>query len=142
MAQDSVSQQQTTTLWSPSCLLGGLKWDMVFGCYGIGHEVTTWPIPDTSLIASNQAGNTLGLHVHATFPAGSSCRCTASLECVGQVGPYKTTTHFGIVVFPGKFNFFRLGPMPGGFDEGMWAAKGLPASGSITLRLTVKDMGV
>jgi hypothetical protein len=32
--------------------------------------------------------------------------------------------------------------MPGGFDEAVWAAKGLPTSGSIVLQLTVKDLGM
>jgi hypothetical protein len=32
--------------------------------------------------------------------------------------------------------------MSGGFDEAAWAAKGLPASGNMLLRLTVKDVGL
>jgi hypothetical protein len=45
-----------------------------------------------------------------------------------RVDPYKATVHFGTVTakYSGKFDFFRLGPMSGGFDEAAWAAKGLP----------------
>jgi hypothetical protein len=31
--------------------------------------------------------------------------------------------------------------MAGGFDEVAWAAKGLPTSGQLVFRLTVRDVG-
>ena len=42
----------------------------------------------------------------------------------------------------GFVDLFGLGHMSGGFDEAAWGAKGLPASGSIKLRLTLEDVGV
>jgi hypothetical protein len=40
----------------------------------------------------------------------------------------------------GWSDFFGLGVMSAGFDEDAWAAKGLPTSGNIMLKLTVKDV--
>jgi hypothetical protein len=39
-------------------------------------------------------------------------------------------------------DYFNLGAMSGGFDEAACAAKKLPTSGSIKLRLTVSDVGM
>lgn len=38
-------------------------------------------------------------------------------------------------------NFFKVGPMAGGWDEAKWAAKGLPASGTLAVKLTVSKVG-
>jgi hypothetical protein len=40
----------------------------------------------------------------------------------------------------GWADFFSLGPMAGGWDEAAWAAKGLPTSGQLTIKLTVSDV--
>lgn len=84
----------------------------------------------------------------APLPAGSFCRCTYSLECVGAddsslVKPSGVSmAHFKGRSGYGKRDFFGLGIMSGGFDKTAWADKGLPAYGSVVLRLTVKDVGV
>ena len=43
-------------------------------------------------------------------------------------------------VMSGWSEYFQLGPMAGGWDEAAWVAKGLPASGQLTIKLTVSDV--
>jgi hypothetical protein len=131
-AQDSASQQKDTILRSPDgCMLGGVRWGM-----SLDYE---WD-------ASKQ-GSTLGLYTHAkNLPAGTFCRCTNKLECIEVANSRsgQTTDLFSALQSSrwGYDDFFKLGAMSGGFDEAAWAVKGLPASGNITLRLTVSNVGV
>jgi hypothetical protein len=130
-AQDSANKKRTTLQWSPtSCLLGGVRWSM--------QLKYNWD-------ASKQ-GIMIGLYSRArNLPAGSLPCCTFSLRCVGvDAGGHVTHSKrlFSDTSGWGYENVFELGSMPGGFDEAAWAAKGLPASSSITLRLTVQDVGV
>jgi hypothetical protein len=138
-AQDSARQKKDIRyggvhLRSPtSCLLGGLMWDMSLSC-----------IWDSSI-----QGSRVGLAACTKkIPYGTLCRCTYSLECVGvdAVGSITETRMFTTLDWKVEKwavrDFFKIGSMHGGFDAASWAAKGLPASGNITLRLTVKDVGV
>jgi hypothetical protein len=38
-------------------------------------------------------------------------------------------------------NFFKVGPMAVGWDESAWAAKGLPATGVLSVELTISMVG-
>jgi hypothetical protein len=137
-AQNSASQKRTVELKSPaSCLLGGIMWHMLLQC--------VWD--------NSKQGSTVGLFAAAkSLPAGTICRCMFSLECAGvdvagdivSQRPAHGTRLFktGSGGGWGVPDFFKVGCMPGGFDEAAWAAKGLPASGTIQLRLTVSDVGV
>jgi hypothetical protein len=122
--QDSYSQQRRIELKAPSCcLLGGVAWEM--------YLPIRWD--------ASKAGSTVGLYVRTKLPAGTFCLCMYSLVCVG-VAAVERSHLFG--PSNGARDFFELGCMSGGFDEAAWAAKGLPASGTILLRLTVKDVRV
>ena len=127
--QDSASQQQTNTHWSPSsCLLGGLEWGMQLKYIG----------------GASTQGSTIGLYAHARkLPAGTFCRCTSYLQCVGVAAIDRTVDTPDLFTNAsttwGYPDFFQVGAMSGGFGR---AAKGLPITGSITLRLTVKDVGL
>jgi hypothetical protein len=129
-ALDSVSQKQCVLLStrSPKCLLGGIMWNMALQ--------VIWD--------SSRQGITLGLFCcPETLPTGSYCCCTFSFERVDApaIGPttHKCYLHERSRGIP---DFFNLGVLLGGFDEAAWAAKGLPTSGSILLRLTVKNVGI
>jgi hypothetical protein len=110
-------------------MLGGVRWSLDLSC-------------STDSDASKQAVQ-IGLFACArSLPHGSLCRCTFNLECVaGSVHRGRNATHQFDVRW-GWRDFFKLGPMSGGFDEAAWAAKRLPANGSIVLRLTVMDVGM
>jgi hypothetical protein len=41
----------------------------------------------------------------------------------------------------GTSDFFKPGPMAGGWDEAAWAAKGLPTSGKLVVAGTVSNVG-
>jgi hypothetical protein len=93
----------------------------------------------------SKQGSRVGMFVHVgTLPTGTVCCCTYSLECVGvdAVDSFTDTHIFDWTQSWGPDDFFKLASMSGGFDEAAWAAKGLPASGNILLRLTVKDVGL
>jgi hypothetical protein len=126
-AEKSASQKRTISQESPSsCLLGGVQWGMKLR--------SSWD-------ASKQ-GSKLRLSVCArNLPSGTVCRSTYSLECVGVDAVRPCSCHAPAVFSgtngQGRTDFFRLGRTCGGFDEAAWAAKGLPASGSLLLRLTV-----
>jgi hypothetical protein len=137
-AQTSASQEKTTILKSPtSCLLGGISWGLELYCH---HSKEG---EDGSLVCTE-----IGLYARAkSLPSGSLCRCTYTVECVGvdEVMVCKGSNLFHSVGNEsawGRNDFFKLGPMAGGFDEVAWAAKGLPASGNIVLQLTVADIGM
>jgi hypothetical protein len=137
--RDSVDQQKVINVWSPAkCLLSGVRWGMHLQC--------NWNV--------SKQGSIIRLYTQPkNLPAGAICRCTFSLECIGvqdairtitstqlfKTGCTSSTTCASSWSTP---DFFKLGCMSGGFNEAAWAAKGLPASGSIKLRLTVKDVGV
>ena len=127
-AQDSASRRGQTVLKSThSCLLGGISW---------GIELHAYP---------SEQGTMLGLYTRAkSLPSASICHCTYSMECVGvAMAVTKGSQLFqkkGEKSAWGWHNFFRVGVMSGGFDEAAWAAKGLPTSGNIVLKLTVADV--
>jgi hypothetical protein len=126
--QDSASQQIDTKLWSPTLLHRGVRWAMYLEC--------DWD-------ASNQ-GSTVDMFAKPkNLPSGALYRCKYSLECVGAgvdtLGIGDETNIFSKTRDWGCADFFEVKCMPGGFDEAAWAAKGLPSSGSIRLRLTVED---
>jgi hypothetical protein len=77
----------------------------------------------------------------ANLPPGTVCKATYTLECVGFMGPLCGTASFkkGVGGTWGR-NFWRLAPMPDGFDEAVWAANGLPTSGQLVFRLTMTDV--
>ena len=126
--QDSISKQQKVNLWSPKgCLLGGVLLGINLSC--------KWD-------ASKQ-GSTINVYTHGkSLPAGSCFRCTCSVGCAAVAAGRASTGYLGHAQVWGWRDYFRLGPMSGGFDEAAWAAKGLPKSGSITLQLTVNDAGM
>jgi hypothetical protein len=123
VVQKSVSQQGTSSLFStPSGLLGGIRWCIDLHC--------EW----------GQLGSTIGVFASPiSLPAGSLFRCTFSLECVQPAAPCShESCPSGVGVYLagnrptcGSRDFFGLGAMRRGFDEAAWAAKKLPASGSI-----------
>jgi hypothetical protein len=129
-ARGVAARKHTLTLKSGTLTtpLGGIGWGMELQC--------AWD--------SSKKGTTVGLYTLATsLPAGSFCRCTFSLSCAAATISYQGTEYIGGVGDAmGWRDFFGLGPMSGGFDEAAWAAKGLPTTGSLKLRLTVKDVGV
>jgi hypothetical protein len=93
--------------------------------------------------ASNQ-GVTLGAFASAAnLPPGAVCQATYTLECVGFMAPRSGTQicKKGAAGNWGWGNCLSLAPMPDGFDEVAWAAKGLPTSGQLVFRLTVRDVG-
>jgi hypothetical protein len=131
-APDSwLSQQKTTFLFSPLCVLaGGIKWNM--------SVEFRWD-------AAKQ-GSSLGLFAMAAdLPAGAFCPCTCSFNPrhgadVAHTVKF-TNTYSKDQSGRGFRDFFQIGAMPGGFDEAAWAANGLPTSGSILLMMTVEDVG-
>ena len=129
-AQDSAIKKESVCLYPPNnCLLGGVMWGMSLG--------GRWD--------AGKQGSTVRLAARALhLPAGTLCRCSYMLECVDVTASNGGTDVFsaGVSAAWGCHDFFKLGFMSSGFDGGAWAAKGLPASGSIKLRLTVKDVGV
>ena len=131
-AEDSAACQGTTSLTSPtsSSPLGGVRWGITLQC--------SWD--------AREQGSKVGLFANgASLPIGSFCRCTYSLNCAAVAfinRPAGYTSYLGNNWGKGFDDFFRLGAMPGGFDEAAWVAKGLPTSGSIKLQLTVKDVGM
>lgn len=76
--------------------------------------------------------------------AGSFRRCTFKLECVGPDSVRKSTVARRLFSDAGR----GCGDVSGveymckGRDEGAWAAKALPTSDSILLRMTVIGLGV
>ena len=132
VAQKSFKQQSSTVLKStPTCLLGGINW---------GIELYAYPKAE---------GTMIGVYARAkSLPAGALCECSYSIECVGValgVNSAKASKLFHNLERKtawGWRDYFSLGPMSGGFDEAAWAAKGLPTSGSIVLKLTVADVGM
>ena len=137
-ATDTAAQGCTTVLRSPpSSLLGGLRFVIELQCT---HET------------SRDGARGSGIRVYALtmrpgLPCGAVLSCTYILECVSDptkrmrwVGP--ASLHTRDMGVWGRRDFFEVGVMPGGFDEAVWAAKGLPTSGSIVLQLTVKDLGM
>jgi hypothetical protein len=128
-AQDSASQQQHTSLKSPQCcLLGGVLWGILLKC--------TW---DASTNSSS-----VGVYAHAqSLPFGSFCACTYTLTCPQLAHSCTGSGHFAghTPQTLGRHDFFRVGPMSGGFDEGRWLASYTPTSGGIVLQLAVKNVG-
>jgi hypothetical protein len=130
-AQDSATHQGTKTLTSPtlSSPLGGVRFGMELLC--------KWD--------AIKQGSTIALYAYGkSLPVGSFCRCSFSLSCAAAPPisiKRKTTNFIGSGKSWGWRDFFGLRAMPGGFDEAAWAAKGLPTSGSIVLKLTVTDVG-
>lgn len=93
----------------------------------------------------------------ANLPADTLCQCSFSREWVATDslkwggwdewgGSESEVSRKAIHCFKaggvgrGWRDFFDVGPMPGGFDEAAWAAKGLPTSGQIVLKLTVNAL--
>jgi hypothetical protein len=128
-AQDSATHQGTKTLKSPTFTspLGGVRFGMEILC--------KWD-------ASKQ-GSTISVYTYCkSLPLGSFCRCSFDISCAAAPNfSRKTTNYIGSGSNWGWRDYFQLGAMPGGFDEATWAAKGLPTSGNIVLRLTVTDVG-
>jgi hypothetical protein len=129
-AKDSASRQEKTILGSKtSCVLGGVRWGM--------QLQFRWD--------AGKKGSTVALLAHAeSLPAGSFCPCTYSLACAAPaISPFGRTRLFEADAggTRGITDFFKLGAMPGGFDEVAWVAKGLPSQGSIVLLLTVANVG-
>jgi hypothetical protein len=140
----SASQQKQFVLRSTSTsLLGGVRWGMQLRC--------RWD--------ASKEGTTIGLFACAeSLPAGSFCRCTFTLSCAAANSEHPGTITHAIArtiaqcylqgppgsCCRGWMDFFWLGVMR--VDEAawcnIWAAKGLPTSGNIKLKLTVKDMGM
>ena len=128
-AQDSAKRQASSTLASPSILVGGVRWRMELAC--------RWE-------ASKQCSR-VDVDVMAAppgIPPGAVCRCTYSVDCDVAKGFALDTDCFTTTTRWGRDDFFKVGPMPAGFDEAAWAAKGLPKAGSIMLKLSVQDVGV
>jgi hypothetical protein len=130
-AQISSSQRTTSSMISAaSSPLGGIRWCIELCC--------KWD--------PSKQGSTIRVSAcPKSLPAGSFWRCTFSLECVAAaaVRPRMTETCLDSKrPSCGWGYFFGLGAMPGGFDDAAWAAKGLPTSGSVVLKLTVKDVGI
>jgi hypothetical protein len=127
-AKDSASRQEKTILGpTTSGVLGGVRWGM--------QLQFRWD--------AGKKGSTVALLAHAeSLPAGSFCPCTYSLACVAPaVSPFGRTSLFEAGGTRGITEFFKLGAMPGSFDEVAWVAKGLPSQGSIVLMLTVANVG-
>ena len=132
----SGSRKQKAIKRSPvSSLIGGVRWGMKMYC--------DWD-------ASKQ-GSTINLYACAeSLLAGTACRCTYTLKYIATdkcgvktaEGSRKEANHFEADEPWGWEDVFGVGVMSGGFDEAAWAAKGLPAEGSIALHLTVEDVGM
>jgi hypothetical protein len=129
-AEDSATIPRPVFLMSPTTTtpLGGVRWGMQLQC--------SWD--------ASKKGNIVGLFVRGeSLPAGSFCLGTFSLSASEAANNSRTfTDYIGRDWTWGFLDFFQLGAMVCGFDEAAWAAKGLPTSGSIKLRLTVKDVGM
>jgi hypothetical protein len=132
----SGSGKQKAVLRSPaSRLLGGVRWGMKMYC--------DWD--------ASRKGSTIDLYACAeSLPAGAVCSCTYTLKYVATdkcgietaAGSRKDTKHSEANEPWGWEDVFGVGAMSGGFDEAAWAAKKLPADGTITLHLTVEDVGM
>jgi hypothetical protein len=86
-------------------------------------------------------GVKLGLHYGPTnLPKEMTCMGTFTSDVEG----YGTCTYALPKPMRGKLtgwpDHFDLGPMAGGWDEVAWAGKGLPASGPLSIKLTVSGL--
>lgn len=123
-------QASSITQSTASAPFMGITW-------GIGHQCF-WDAADAS-----KQGVVFGVYATANnLLAGAVCRATFSMECDDPAARYTLTHRFkpGLQGGLGWRDYFRTGPMPTGFDEVAWAAKGLPTSGQLVLRLTVRDV--
>jgi hypothetical protein len=64
-----------------------------------------------------------------------SCKFTFSAS--GTYGRTVSTSMYAASSHWGNTNFFQLPSMAGGWDEAVWAARGLPTSGTLPITLTV-----
>jgi hypothetical protein len=92
--------------------------------------------------ADNNSSVSIDLFViPVTIPCDAWCSFAYTLKAPPACS-YGDTTSLQL----GKKNYFgtdlfEVGPMPGGWDEAAWAAKGLPASGTLPVKLTVSKVG-
>jgi hypothetical protein len=88
-------------------------------------------------------GVTLGFDcVPTTLPNDMFYSCRFRLQ-VGTLPPLNVSSsmvepELGSMVW--GWPDFGVGPMAGGWDEAVWAGKGLPSSGQLSIKLTVSDV--
>jgi hypothetical protein len=123
-AQRSASEQAKVMLRSPcaSPPLGGV-------CFGAMLSCRPW-----------KGGAYLDLSVGPRFlPADMCLRFDVKLAVEGFKSKHQRVIWLSnrVEIFS---NFFRVGAMPGGWDERAWAAKGLPSRGHITIKAKVREL--
>jgi hypothetical protein len=130
-AQRSAAQQQRGTLTSPGMTppLGGLAFELM---------AQFDP-------AENGTAVELGFFVKPRgVPSDASYAFSFKLSAPDLDWDNYTSgvcQHDGNSVSWGFGDFFALGPLAGGWDEVAWAGRGLPASGSLVLKLTMIKVG-
>jgi hypothetical protein len=130
-AQRSAAQQQRGILTSPGVTppLGGLAFELMVNCE---------PVESSTAVD-------LGFFVKP-WGAPSDASYSFSFKLTAPDLDWHNNTsgicqHDGNSVSWGFGDFFALGPLAGGWDEVAWAARGLPASGSLVLKLSMLKVG-
>jgi hypothetical protein len=104
--------------------LQGIRWGLLLQCVCTGAQ---------------SAGSNLGVYCKpvnlpkGTYPTCSYQYTISSLAHTAN-GVWRRLSTGSL----GRHDFFGLGVMAGGWDESAWAAKGLPTSGTLQLKLKVK----
>jgi hypothetical protein len=95
--------------------------------------------------AENSSAASINIHVAPAggrIPSDAWCSFSFALSAP-HVRPFnKTIPHvLRKKAYFGCTDFFEVGHMAGGWDEAAWASKGLPATGTLPVKLTVSKLG-
>jgi hypothetical protein len=125
-------ERNVVELTSPeSALLGGLWW-----CMTLRRE---WD--------SQKEGDRIGVYVMSgNGPPGGFVSFSFTVECLAGsdvLQCFLTAQQQRIASLSGwgHDDFFEIGTITGGWDDAVWAAKGLPAAGDITLMASITAVG-
>jgi hypothetical protein len=106
---------------------------------GMAFQITVKCAPRT---AGTSSAVSIGVYARAAdAPPDASYTLTFGMSAAPQEAgpttsrPLKGTKRWGFG------NFFKVGPMAGGWDEAAWVAKGLLANGPLVLKLSVSKVG-
>jgi hypothetical protein len=127
-AQRCAAQQETQSLTSPGVTppLGGMAFEIKVDC-----EVAE----SSSAVTIRVAAGARDLPSDATYSFNYVLSTPPDIVHPAKSSPLTGGENWGIL------DFFYVGPMEGGWDEAMWVSKGLPAAGSLVLRLSVCQVG-